>query len=183
MGFQGDVDLVATGATGWTATLADAKLTLQADGTATTTVKLSALGDVDTLAGDLKITATSAAGTIDATVGVTFNPVLAVTFQDNGAGKCLYPINRNINNPWLLKAGRTIKVINGSPNLPFRIHVDQIAGWNHQNGTSPAGGSYSGTLTAAGDVTQFYCHNDANAITMKEDGMVSGMRNYVRVVQ
>lgn len=185
MGFAGDVMLTVTAADeasapieDWSIALANATLTVPADGEASTTVTLRALGDVEALAGSLNITGTSEVTVTDASVAVAFNPVLVVTFNDNGNGNCVYPTGRSVNNPWRLKVDRAIRVVNGSPNLGLQVHVSSIAGFPHQQNVSPPGGAYERTVTNAGDGADFYCHKGDG--TMTEAG--GSIRNYLRVV-
>lgn len=187
MGFTGDVTLAvsaedasAAAITDWTTTLESTTLTLGVDETKTTTVKLSAMGDTAALAGTLKVTATSSAAAADASVDVTFNPVLVVTFNDDGNGQCVYPVNHAVNNPWRLSAGRKIRVVNGSPNLGLQVHTNNsIAGFPHENVVTPPGEGYEKTVTTVGDIDEFYCHKGDG--TMVEGG--GSVRNYLRVVQ
>lgn len=168
MGFAGSVTLAvdakdSTSApiTDWTDTLDQTSLTLTAGGTATATLKLSALGDTAALAGNVTITATGAQTPGTATVGVTFNGVLDITFGD-ASGACAYPAARN----WKIKAGRQLAVYNGSTTSKLVVHTNgQIMGFDHESdtGTGP-GAAYVNTLvTGKADADQFYCHNDGTA--------------------
>jgi hypothetical protein len=192
MGFSGDVTLAATAAnagtaiTDWKLNLAKTTLTLPTDGSMSTTLTVAALGDAAMLTGNIKITATSPAGTVDMPVAVTFNPVLAIQFNDN-AGKCVYPVNRGANNPWLLKVGRQIKVTNGSATLSMVVHSQNVAGFPHESDADfrAPGTSYIKTPTAVGDQGTFYCHNPNTGVTgpaMTDSGN-SALYQVLRVVQ
>lgn len=191
MGFAGDVTLSVAAAdsasapiTDWTAALTQTTLTLAAAGTASTTLKLSALGDTSALEGTLKVTATTSAGVTDASANVAFNPVLVVAFNDDGTGKCVYPVNHAVNNPWKIKAGRKIRVLNNSATLGLQVHTDNAAaGFPHDNTVHAPGTGYERTVTSAGDQSEFYCHNPGDGTAMVEGGANSGARNYLRVVQ
>jgi cysteine-rich repeat protein len=167
-GFAGDVALtvLATDSadvaiTGWTTTLTTSTLSLPLDGTQTTELKLLIPGNHATLGGKLKVTATSTAALAESTIAITANPVVAVTFTDNGAGLCQYPPNRGVNNPFRVTAGRQMMVYNGSPNGTMTIHVSGGSGWDHQD-TAQAqsmGQAYGGTVTTVGAQVDFYCHS------------------------
>lgn len=196
MGFAGTVTLAVdakdssnASITDWTDTLDQTSLTLTAGGTATATLKLSALGDTAALAGNATITATGAQTPGTATVAVTFNPVLSVTFNDDGAGNCVYPTTHHLNDPYAVKVGRMIKVIDGSTTKPFTVHVDPgFNGFPHESGTTAAGSAYTGAFTiddfnnTNGIPLSFYCHN-GNAGTMIDPGTATQDRPYVKVVQ
>jgi hypothetical protein len=193
MGFAGDVTLAVAATdsssaaiSDWATTLATTTVTLAQDGTQTATLKISALGDTAALAGTVKVTASSTAPSVDASISVTFNPVFDVTFMDDGTGKAVYPINHGVNNPFQVKVGRTLAVYNGSPTKILVVHSDGIAGFPHE-GSSPgtaSGAAYmgSGPLTAVGDETAFDCHNDQGPTTeLLDPGSTN--RPYVKVVQ
>ncbi len=190
MGFTGDVTLAVSAADGgtaitdWTTTLGSSTVSLTAGGTQTTTVKLSAMGDVGALTGALKVAATSSAGSTDATVNVTLNPVLVVSFTDNN-GTCVYPTGHAVNNPWKIKAGRQVKVLNASATRRLVVHTNGgVTGFNHENNTGTAPGEgYMATVTAVDDQDEFYCHNPNDAGASMIEGAGSGTRNYLRVVQ
>jgi cysteine-rich repeat protein len=169
MGFTGSVTLAAAAAdssntaiTDWTNTLDNTTLTLTDGGTATAKLKVAAMGDTASLTGNITVTATSSAqvpGT--ATVGVTFNGVLDVTFGDNG-GTCAYPTTRSFK----IKAGRQLAVYNASTTSKLVVHTGgQIMGFPHEGDTGTApGAAYVNTLTTGqSDADQFYCHNDGTA--------------------
>jgi hypothetical protein len=145
----------------------------------TTTLKLSAMGDTKALTGALKVTATSSVAEASTSVNVTFNPVLDVTFNDSGAGKCVYPVGKGVNTPWMITAGRQIKVINGSATLGLQVHTNgSVAGFPHENNVTPPGEAYTRTVTTAGDIDEFYCHAGTNTMTEQ----AGSVRNYLRVV-
>lgn len=171
MGFAGTVTLAAavTDSTNapiadWTSALDQTSLTLTAGGTATANLKVSALGDAAMLGGTVTLTATGAATPGTTTVGVTFNPVLHITFVDNN-GTCQYPAART----WKLKAGRQIAVYNGSTTLKLVVHTGgAITGFPHEGDTGTGPGlAYMKTVDAAvtaGTADQFYCHNPGDAV-------------------
>ena len=179
MGFSGSVTLAVAAAdasskaiSDWSATLDSTTVTVPQDGTATANLSLSALGDAAELAGTVTITATPGDTTVspaNATVGVTFNPVMEVHFKDDGNGTAIYPAsNLGPNNPYKLKAGRQIAVYNDSPNKTLVVHTNNIvAGFPHE-GSNPgtiSGAAYTRTLTNAGDQDEFYCHHDQGSTT------------------
>lgn len=173
-GFTGPVNLAATvtdgaGASiaGW-AVLATPTLTLAANGTATSEVKIKVPGNAAALAGTLKISGTSAAPAAESTVAITANPVVTVMFNEVG-GKCSYP-SYPVNSPLRIKAGRMIRVVNNTTQ-PMTIHVDgTIGGWAHEGGTIANGQAYSGTPNQAGDIGTFYCHAGQNPTTITDAG-------------
>jgi cysteine-rich repeat protein len=186
MGFAGDVTLSleatnGTAATDWYKAVAQTTLTVPADGSATTMLTIRAMGDTPDLSGMVKITGSGDA--VATNVSVTFNPVLRVTFTDDGNGACAYSIAHNtVPTAWLIKAGRSIAVFNGATK-PFTVHTDSsITGFPHQNDTTAVGAAYTKLLTAADELSGFYCHNpgDANTATMKE-GIV-GNRQQLKTV-
>jgi len=163
MGFAGSVTLAAAATdstsaaiSDWTNTLDQTSLTLTSGGTATATLKVSAPGDAAKLGGTITITATGAATPATATVGVTFNPVLAITIAD-AQGTCSYPPLATHN----IKAGRQLALYNGSTSLVMVIHTNgSITGFDHEAtnpGTAP-GQAYINTLATAGQSDQPYCH-------------------------
>jgi hypothetical protein len=84
-----------------------------------------------------------------------------VTFVDSGGAVATYD-PAWLNKPYNLKAGRSIKVVNGSATAPMTVHVDNgLAGFPHEPGTTPAGAAYMGTTSAndAGSAVGFYTHN------------------------
>jgi len=192
-GFSGNVTLtVAADAAGvpitdWTTTLDNPTLALSPGASATATLKISAMGEAAMLTGSVKVTATGADVPVDATVATTFNPILDVTFADDGAGLCVYDTNHLLNNPFQIKVGRTIHVINGSATLPFTVHVDSgITGFPHESGTSPAGGMYTGTFVTAdapGQVS-FYCHDNGvrPANTMIDMNKTAATRPQLKII-
>jgi cysteine-rich repeat protein len=162
MGFTGDVTLnIAADSADWMASLDTTTLTLAADGSATAKLSVNAMGDTAMLAGNVKITATDTGPVSDVTVAMTFNPTLVVTFVDSGGAVATYD-PAWLNKPYNLKAGRSIKVVNGSATAPMTVHVDNgLSGFPHEPGTTPAGGAYMGTTTAADANVGvgFYTHN------------------------
>ena len=192
MGYAGTVTLTAaadsngTPITDWGATFDNATLTLTAGGTATAKVDIKAMGDTAMLAGNMKITATGAPSPVDVSVAATFNPTLTVKFGDS-AGTCVYDTDHFVANPFNLKAGRSIEVINGSATLPFTVHVGPtLSGFTHEGGKTAAGGSYMGTSNATdiGTTAQFYCHNDgANPVDTVVDKSNGASHQFVIVVQ
>jgi cysteine-rich repeat protein len=169
MGFAGAVTLSVSAKdpdnadiTDWTSALDQSSLTLTAGGSATAMLTLSALGDAASLAGNLTITASGAATPGTATIPVTFNGVLDITFGDDN-GTCSYPTTRT----WRLKSGRQLAVYNGSTTSKLVVHTaNRISGFNHQgdSGTAP-GAAYVNTLVTGGvgNDDSFYCHNDGTA--------------------
>ncbi len=172
-GFAGNVTLTATAVdasgaplVGWGATLGTATLSLAAGASGTANLKLKVLANAPTLTGSVKITATSAAGPVEASVAVTANPVVLVVFSEVG-GKCSYPAYP-VNNRLKVKAGRMIKVMNNTTQ-PMTIHVDAgIAGFSHEGGVIANGQTYNGMPTTAGDVGTFYCHSGNNPVTITD---------------
>jgi len=167
-GFAGDVALTlavtdgTTAITDWSTMLAANTLTVPAGGSATTTLKLSAMGDASALTGSIKVSGDHDA--TDATVAVTFNPLLRITFNDDGNGACAYSIAHN--NPgaaWNLKVGRQISIVNGAATLGMTVHTDAtVTGFPHETGKTAAGDAYTKTVTTAGETSTFYCHNPGN---------------------
>lgn len=166
MGFAGTVTLAAavTDSTNaaimdWTSALDQTSLTLTDGGTATANLKLSALGDTGTLGGTVTLTATGAATPGTTTVGVTFNPVLHITFGEDANSTCVYPTVRT----WKIKATRALAVYNGGTDRIMVVHTgNAIDGLPHEGsspGTAP-GAAYMKTLPTAGQADQIYCHND-----------------------
>jgi len=163
MGFAGTVTLAAAATdstngaiSDWTNALDQTSLTLTDGGTATAVLKISALGDAAELGGTITITGTGAPTAATTTVGVTFNPVLAITIAD-AQGTCSYPPLATHN----VKAGRQLALYNGSTSLVMVIHTNgAITGFDHEGtnpGTAP-GQAYINTLTTAGQQDQPYCH-------------------------
>lgn len=169
MGFTGDVTLAASAVDGstalsdWAAGLNNTTVTLAADQTATATLTVRAMGDVGALTGNVKVTATSTAAEADASVAVTFNPVLRIAFTDEN-GACGYSIAHNtVPNAWKIKAGRQIAIVNPSATLGMTVHTDNtIEGFPHESGSTAPGAAYTRTVTAAGQTSSFYCHNPGN---------------------
>ena len=118
---------------------------------------------------------------------MTFNPILDVKFGDNGTGNAVYDTNHLLANPFKLKAGRKIKVINGSTASAFRVHTNGvISGFQHQPDTSAAGGFYMGTTAAAdiGATDDFYTHPQGPSPQFLNDtGATTNTRPHVTVVQ
>lgn len=179
MGFAGSITLAVAAAdssnaaiTDWTSALDQTSLTLTAGGTATAKITLTAMGDAAELAGTLTVTATGPATPATTTVGVTLNPILHVTFLDDGNGACAYPMH-TVANPWKLKVGRQIAVYNGSTNKTLVVHTNAaVSGFPHegsQPGTAP-GEAYMKTVTTAGQEDQFYCHQDQGVTTELSPG-------------
>ena len=173
MGFAGPVTLTVdasngTAATDWFKALDQTTLTLTDGGSATATLTIRAMGDTPDLTGTVKIS--GGATDVAANVSVTFNPVLSVTFTDDGNGACKYSLaHNNPNTAWLIKAGRMISIKDGAT-LPMTVHTDgSITGFPHETGTTAAGASYTRTLSTAGETSQFYCHNpNADPALMKQ---------------
>lgn len=187
MGFTGTVTLaaVADGAD-WSAALDASSLTITAGGTATAKLAISAMGDTAALTGNVKVTATYSGPAADATVAMTFNPILDVKWGDDGTGKAVYDTNHLVNAPFKLKAGRSIKVINGSTVAAFRVHTGAvISGFKHQPDTSAAGGFYMGTTVAAdiGKTDNFYTHPQGASPMFLNDSGITNQRPFVTVVQ
>lgn len=190
MGFTGTVTLaaVADGAD-WTSALGTTSLTITSGGTATAKMTVSAMGDTAALTGNVKVTATYSGPASDASVAMTFNPILDVKFGDDGTGKALYDTNHLMANPFKLKAGRGIKVINGSTTSAFRVHTNgAISGFIHQPDTSAAGGFYMGTTNTTTDVgkaTEFYTHPQGPSPQFLNDpfGQNNIPRPHVTIVQ
>jgi hypothetical protein len=190
-GFAGDVtlgvqatDSTSTVLTDWSSSLDQPTLTLSDGGSATTTLKLSALGDVGSLAGTLTVSATGAPANA-ATVDVTFNPVLVITIQDVD-GACVYPDSHNTSgDPWLVKSGRMFRIINGSATLKLVVHTNfAIDGFDHEGDTgTPPGMAYENTLTGDDVQDEFYCHTPGGGGAIVEVGGTTNTRNQVRVVQ
>jgi cysteine-rich repeat protein len=159
MGYAGTITLAAAAAdssntaiTDWTSTLDQTSLTLTAGGTATAHLTLSALGDAAMLGGTVTLTATGPATPAKATVGVTFNPILDVTFAESTTtpGKCDYPAGHSVNNPFQIKSGRTIKVFNGATTLGLQVHTNSgIATFPHEQTVTAPGTAYTQTVTYA----------------------------------
>ncbi len=169
MGYAGTITLsaAATDTTNaaisdWTSTLDQTSLTLTAGGTATANLKLSAMGDAAMLGGTVTLTATGPATPATATVGVTFNGILHITFGEDNTSTCVYPATK----VWKIKAGRQLAVYHGGTDRKMVVHAgnNAIQGLTHEGstpGTAP-GAAYISTLTTGGssDADQIYCHND-----------------------
>jgi cysteine-rich repeat protein len=173
MGFAGTITLAATAKdstnaviSDWTTALDQTSLTLDANGTATANLTLSALGDAAMLGGTVTVTATGAPTAATTDIGVTFNGVVDLTIGDNN-GTCAYPTVQ----VWKVKTGRQLAVYNGSTTKKFVIHTGgAIQGFPHEGdaGTAP-GAAYINTLTG-GQGDQIYCHNG---------GTVTGANGYL----
>jgi cysteine-rich repeat protein len=166
MGYAGTITLEATAKdstsaaiSDWTMALDQTSLTVPANGTATANLSLTALGDAAMLGGTVTITATGAPTAASTDIGVTFNPVLDVTFRDDGTGACQYPTTR----VWKLKSGRQIAVYNAST-LKLVVHTgNRISGFSHEGDSpgTPPGAAYMSTFDAtASGQDSFYCHNN-----------------------
>jgi cysteine-rich repeat protein len=168
-GFAGAVTLAAealSGSTplpGWVA-LAAPTVTLAAGGAQTVALKIAVPGDSANLAGQVRVTATSAAAPVSAMVNVTASPVASVTYTTSGTN-CVYPTQFNLSNPIRLKVGRQFRVVNGSTTLSMRIHFDGgITGISHQGAPMAPGGAYEQTPTSAlAQGVTFYCHDEAGS--------------------
>ncbi|MFT3699450.1 MAG: myxococcus cysteine-rich repeat containing protein [Kofleriaceae bacterium] len=187
-GFTGTVTLAPVAdAADWTATLDTTTLTLTDGGTATAKLTVNAMGDTAALTGNVKVSATYSGPAADVSVAATFNPVLDVKFGDDGTGTAVYDANHLLNNPFNLKAGRSIKVINGSATATFRVHTNAVlSGFPHQPDTSPAGGFYMGTTNATdiGQTEVFYTHpQGASPAFLNDPGIQNAQRPHVKVVQ
>lgn len=183
MGFSGAVALtaVADGAD-WMATLDSGSLTVAADGTATAKLTVKAMGDTAALTGNVKISAASSGPASDVSVAMTFNPTLDVTFVDSGGAVATYDPAWVGGKAYMLKAGRSIKVVNGSTTAPMTVHVDGgIAGFPHEGGTTAASSAYMGTTAAsdAGTSVTFYTHQGGNPPTFMYDTGLSGAKRPV----
>jgi len=94
MGFTGTVTLAAVSdGADWSAALDNATLTIASGGTATAKLTVAAMGDTAALTGNVKVTATYSGPGSDASVAMTFNPILDVKFGDNGTGNAVYDTN------------------------------------------------------------------------------------------
>lgn len=187
MGFTGTVTLavVADGAD-WSAVLDNSSLSIAAGGTATAKLSIAAMGDTATLTGNVKVTATYSGPQSDASVAMTFNPILDVKWGDDGTGLAVYDANHLNAAPFKLKAGRSIKVINGSTVATFRVHTGGvISGFQHQPDTSAPGGFYMGTTLAAdiGKIDTFYTHPQGASPQFLNDNATTNQRPFVTVVQ
>jgi cysteine-rich repeat protein len=173
MGFSGAVTLTATA--------------VAADGTATAKLTVKAMGDTAALTGNVKVSAASSGPASDVSVAMTFNPTLDVTFVDSGGAVATYDPAWVGGKAYMLKAGRSIKVMNGSTTAPMTVHVDGgIAGFPHEGGTTPANGAYMGTTVAsdAGTSVTFYTHQGGNPPTfMYDTGLSGAKRPVLSVVQ
>jgi cysteine-rich repeat protein len=180
MGFSGAVTLtVAADGADWMATLDSTSLTVAADGTATAKLTVKAMGDTAMLTGNVKISAASSGPASDVSVAMTFNPTLDVIFVDSGGAVASYDPTWVGGNAYMLKAGRAIKVMNGSTTAPMTVHVDGgIQGFPHEGGTTPAGGAYMGTTVASdvGATVGFYTHMGGNPPAFLYDAGLSGAK-------
>ncbi len=201
MNFSGDLALTVAAAdssaatiTDWTTALDSSTLEVSTDGTASAMLTLSAMGDTAMLTGNLTVTATggNAASPATVTIPTTFNPVLDVTFTDDGTGKCAYPIGHGVNNPYQIKVGRQIAVYNGSAVvLGMIVHTNAaIAGLPHEEprvapGTQPTQAYVStiGPTAQPGDEDTFYCHDPNTPLTMLGDAGVTANYPALKVVQ
>jgi cysteine-rich repeat protein len=188
MGFTGTVTLAAAAdGADWTAALDNSSLAITAGGTATAKLSVTAMGDTAMLTGNVKVTATYSGPQSDASVAMTFNPILDVKWGDNGAGLAVYDPNHLSAAPFKLKAGRSIKVINGSTVATFRVHTgNAIGGFQHQPDTSAPGGFYMGTTAAAdiGKMDTFYTHmQGASPQFLNDTGVTTSQRPFITVVQ
>ncbi len=97
---------------------------------------------------------------------------------------CQYPVNRTQNNPWALKLGRQIKVVNGSATLGMVVHVGGISGFPHEadGDVRAPGAAYIKTPTTANQTGEFYCHNPnvPAGTAMKDSG--SAGHQFLRIV-
>lgn len=186
MGFSGAVTLTAAAdGADWMATIDNTSLTVAADGTATAKVTVKAMGDTAALTGNVKISAASSGPTSDVSVAMTFNPTLDVIFVDSGGAVASYDPAWVGGNAYMLKAGRSIKVVNGSATAPMTVHVDSaIPGFPHEGGTTPANGAYMGTTVAsdAGSSVTFYTHQGGSPPAFLYDTGLSGAKRPVLTV-
>ena len=189
MGFTGAVTLAATSdVADWKAALSTTSLTLSAGGTATAMLSIRAMGDTAGLTGNVKITAADSGPASDVSVAAAFNPVLDVIFRDVG-GVATYDTDFiGPPKPYKLKAGRGIKVMNGSATASLTVHVDAgIMGFPHEGPQTAPGGAYSGTTVAAdaGKTVGFYTHNGGTVtpIFLDASGSSSTTRPVLAVVQ
>jgi cysteine-rich repeat protein len=192
-GFTGDVTLTATvvdgtqaAITGWTTTLSKTTVTLAAEATDTAKMTLRIPGDSTPLAGSVKITATSTAGSADAAIAVTANPVATITYLTTG-NTCVYPADFALSTtPIRLKVNRMLRVVNGTDPTTtgcggtacrMQIHFDAgTTGINHQGSPMNAGSTYDQTPTAANATgVTFYCHN-ANLTDTAVEASATGTR-------
>ncbi len=168
MGFTGAVTLAAVSdVADWKAMLATTTVTLTAGGTATAMLTIRAMGDTTALTGSVKVTATDSGPASDVSVAATFNPTLDVFFKPDSNGVATYDTDFvGPTHPYKIKAGRGIKVYNGSTTKMLTVHVSgNIAGFPHEStavgaATAP-GNAYTGTTasTDVGNSADFWTHN------------------------
>lgn len=186
-GFAGSVTLTAAAdGADWTTAFDNATLTLTAGGTATAKLTVNAMGDTAALTGNVKVSATYTGPAADVSVAQTWNPTLDVVWGDDGTGTPIYDTNHLLNNPFKLKAGRAIKVINGSATATMRVHTNAVlSGFPHQSDTSAAGGFYMGTTNATdiGQTEVFYTHPQGPRPQFLLDSVQNAQRPHVQVVQ
>ena len=188
MGFTGDVTLAAVSdVADWKAMLGTTTVTLTAGGTATAMLTVRAMGDTAALTGSVKVTATDSGPASDVSVAATFNPTLDVFFKPDSNGVATYDTDfLGTTHPYNIKAGRGIKVLNGSATKMLTVHVDGgIAGFPHEGAATAPGNAYAGT-TAAGDVgaaVGFYTHNAAATAFLDATGTNAQQRPRLVVVQ
>jgi cysteine-rich repeat protein len=186
-GFAGDVTLTTSVVdsaqapiTNWTTTLSTTTVTVGADMAEIAKVTLSVPGDSVPLNGMVKVTATSTAGTADAAIAVTANPILRFTYTTVVGG---YQCVISPTNPTTLrlKVNRTLKVVNdsdpagtgcGGGPCRMRIHFDAngAAGIAHQGASMAPGASYDQTPTTSTTGANFYCHTDAAVTNQAIEG-------------
>jgi hypothetical protein len=173
-GFSGTATLAATaldtaGApiTGWTVTLDKTAIDLAADATATAVATLKIPSSINTLAGVVKIDATTSLGTVTAqsTVNVTKQITYAMTLS---GGNCVYPVAAGSSTT--ISQGTKVRWVNNDPTSRIIIHVSAvggqgITGFDHapDPGMAPNGGAFEQTAGSTTGAVDWYCHNRDNS--------------------
>lgn len=154
-GFAGEVTVSATAPTGWNVSFDETLIDVPANGTATAHGHLIVDGDAD-LAAQITISVDAGDTPVDpATIAATANPTLTVTWKLDAAMHAVYDPNHLQANPYKLKGGRTIKVVNGG-DQPMTVHVDGITGFTTETTPTAPNDSYARIATTPGDSGQFY---------------------------
>lgn len=164
-GFAGSVALAGSvvdtaGAVipGWTVSLDKSTVDVAADGTATVVATLKIPSQAATLAGTLKINATSSLGPSSVSSTVTVAKQLSLKMTLAGA-TCAQSTNPTLT----ISQGTKVIWQNGDPAKRITIHIGgTAAGFKHEPdpGMAPAGtagDTYEQTAAGAGQIT-WYCH-------------------------
>lgn len=167
-GFSGEVTLVASAVDGggapvpgWAVTLDKPSVTLVANGSATAVATVKIPSDAASMAGTIKVDATSSLGAMSKTSTVNVTKQLTVNVVNN-TGTCAYP--PNMAGTVKVASGTKIRFVNNGTanNITFHITEGKIAGLAHEQGATAPGSAYEQTVIGTTGTTNWYCHNQSD---------------------